>query len=48
MTLTDNLSNSVYFSGLLPKQCPVLNAKITEVLQKRGITYAYLSETKDI
>lgn len=48
MTLTDNLTDSVYFSGLLPKQCPVLNAKITEVLQKYGISFAYLSETKDI
>jgi len=46
--ITDNQTNTVYFSGLLPKKCPILNAHITEALKKHGIPYAYLSETKDI
>ena len=46
--ITDNLTNAVYFSSLLPEKCPVLNAHITEALQKRGIVYGYLPGTKDI
>ena len=46
--LTDHLTTRVYFSSILPKKCPVLNAHIIEALQKRGIPYAYLSRTKDI
>lgn len=46
--ITDSLTNTVYFSSRLPEQCPMLNAKITEVLQSHGITFHYLSETKDI
>ena len=46
--ITDKLTTRVYFSGLLPKKCPVLNAHIIEALQKREIPYAYLSGTKDI
>ena len=46
--ITDNLTTRVYFSSILLEKCPVLNAHIIEVLQKRGIPYAYLSETKDI
>ena len=46
--ITDNHTNSVYFSSLLPKKCPIMNAHITEALKKHGIPYAYLSETKDI
>lgn len=46
--ITDNQTNTVYFSGLLPKKCPILDAHITEALKKHGIPYAYLSETKDI
>lgn len=46
--LTDNLTNIVYFSSLLPGKCPILNAHITETLKKHGIPYAYVSGTKDI
>ena len=46
--ITDNLTTRVYFSSLLPEQCPILNACITEALQKRGIPFFYLSGTKDI
>ncbi len=46
--ITDNLTNTVYFSSLLPKKCPILNAHITEALQKRGIPFSYLHGTKDI
>ena len=46
--ITDNLSNTVFFSDLLPKKCPILNQHITEALEANGVPYAYLSETKDI
>ena len=46
--LTDNLTNTVYFSSLLPEKCPILNAHITKALQERKIPYFYLAETKDI
>ena len=46
--ITDDLTNSVYFSSLLPEKCPILNAHITEALQKRGIPFFYLSGAKDI
>ena len=46
--ITENQTNTVFFSDLLPKKCPVLNQYITEVLEAHGIPYAYLSETKDI
>ena len=46
--ITDNQTNAVFFSSLLPERCPILNAAIAEALQKRGITFAYLAETKDI
>ena len=46
--ITDNLTNTVYFSGLLPVKCPILNASISEVLLKRGISFDYLKGTKDI
>ena len=45
---TDNLTNTVFFSDLLPKKYPILNQHIAEVLEAKGIHYAYLSETKDI
>ena len=46
--ITDNLTNIVYFSDLLPEKCPILNMHITNELQKRGIAYGYLTGTKDI
>ena len=46
--ITDNQTNTVYFSSLLPEKCPILNAHITDALKKHGIPYAYLSQTKDI
>ncbi len=46
--ITDNLTNTVCFSGLLPVKCPILNASISEVLLKRGISFDYLKGTKDI
>lgn len=45
---TDNLTNTVFFSDLLPKKCPILNQHIAKALEENGIHYAYLSETKDI
>lgn len=46
--ITDNQTNIVYFSSLLPEKCPILNAHLAESLQQYGISYAYLSGTKDI
>ena len=46
--LTDNLTNTVFFSSLLPEKCPILNAHIVDVLQKHGVPYVYLYGTKDI
>ena len=46
--ITDNLTNTVYFSDLLPKKCPILNQHIAKALEENRIRYAYLSETKDI
>ena len=46
--ITDNQTNTVFFSGLLPKKCPILNQHIAEALKENEIPYAYLSETKDI
>ena len=46
--LTDRLTNTVYFSSLLPEKCPILNAHLIDALQKHGILYGYLSGTKDI
>ena len=45
---TDNLTNSVFFSNLLPKKCPILNQHLVEALEANRIHYAYLSEIKDI
>ena len=46
--ITDNLTNTVYFSSLLPEKCPILNTHITKALQERKIPYFYLAGTKDI
>jgi agmatine/peptidylarginine deiminase len=46
--LTNSLTNTVYFSSLLPEKCPILNVHLIDALQKRGIPYGYLSGTKDI
>lgn len=46
--ITDNLTNTVYFSSLLPEKCPILNAHLVDALKKHDIPYAYLSGTKDI
>lgn len=46
--ITDDHTNSVYFSSLLPEKCPVLNAHIVDALRKRDIPFTYLKGTKDI
>ncbi len=46
--ITDNLTNGVYLSSLLPERCPVLNTHIVDALQQHRVPYAYLSGTKDI
>ena len=46
--ITDNQTNTVYFSSLLPEKCPVLNAHIVDALRTRDIPFTYLKGTKDI
>ena len=46
--ITDNLTTAVFFSSLLPKKCPILNAHLVDTLQKHRVQYALLSGTKDI
>ena len=46
--ITDNRTNTVFFSDFLPKKCPTLNEHLVKALDENGIHYAYLSETKDI
>lgn len=46
--ITDNLTNTVYFSSLLTEKCPVMNAHIVDALRKRDIPFSYLKGTKDI
>jgi len=46
--ITDNHTNHVYFSSLLPKKCPMLNSHIVDALQKRDVPFTYLKGTKDI
>lgn len=46
--LTDNLTNSVYFSDLLSMKCPILNTHLVDMLQKHEIPFSYLFGTKDI
>ena len=46
--ITDNLTNTVFFSDLLPKKCPNLNQHIAQILEAHGIPFHYLSKTKDI
>ena len=46
--ITDNHTNRVYFSSLLPEKCPVPNAHIADALRKRDIPFTYLKGTKDI
>lgn len=46
--ITDDQTNTVYFSSLLPEKCPALNRYIADILEENQIHYTYLSETKDI
>jgi agmatine/peptidylarginine deiminase len=46
--ITDDQTNTVYFSSLLLEKCPVLNRYIADILEENRIHYTYLSETKDI
>ncbi len=46
--ITDNLTNTVFFSDLLPKKCPTLNEHLVKALEENWIHYACLAETKDI
>jgi agmatine/peptidylarginine deiminase len=46
--ITDTLTNTVFFSDLLPKRCPVLYEALHRILNDKGIDNRLLSNTKDI
>ena len=46
--ITDNLSNAVFFSDLLPNRCPKLYESLHRILNDKGIDNGLLSNTKDI
>ena len=46
--ITDNLTNVVFFSDLLPKRCPRLYESLHKILLDYGIDHRLLSNTKDI
>ena len=46
--LTDSLTNTVFFSDLLPKKCPALYESIEKILCDNQIDYRLLANTKDI
>ena len=46
--ITDQETNFVYFSGLLPQRHPKFFKELRMILQRRGIEYGLLPHTKDI
>lgn len=46
--LTDSHTNTVFFSDLLPKKCPVLYESIEKILCDNQIDHRFLVNTKDI
>lgn len=46
--LTDSLTNTVFFSDLLPKKCPILYESIEKILNDNHIDHRLLTNTKDI
>ena len=46
--ITDNLTDAVFFSDLLPKRCPKLYESFYGILEGNGIVHGLLSNTKDI
>lgn len=46
--ISENYSNLVYFSSLLPERCPKTFGGLKEVLDRYGVEYRFLDGTKDI
>ena len=46
--LTDSQTNTVFFSDLLPKKCPILYESIRKILYNNNIDHGVLKNTKDI
>jgi len=46
--ITGFQTNTVFFAGLLPEQCPVMYGRMQEILDDNGIDYRLLSTTNDI
>ena len=46
--MIDNLTDTVFFSDLLPKRCPTLYQSIDKILNDNSIDHRLLAKTKDI
>ena len=46
--MVDSLTDTVFFSDLLPERCPTLYQSLDKILKENDINYRLLSHTKDI
>ena len=46
--MVDSLTDTVFFSDLLPERCPTLYQSLDNILKENDINYRLLSHTKDI
>ena len=46
--LTDNLTNTVFLSNWLPKECPELYMSLTKTLRDNAVDYQIVGNTNDI
>lgn len=46
--ITDNLTDTVYFSNYLPKECPNLYKNLKQILKNNGVDFRMLKYTEDI
>ena len=46
--LVDSLTDTVFFSDLLPKLCPTMYQSLDKILKENDIDHRLLSHTKDI
>ena len=46
--MVDSLTDTVFFSDLLPERCPTLYQSLDKILKENDIDHRLLSHTKDI
>ena len=46
--MVDSLTDTVYFSDLLPERCPTMYQSLDKILKENDIDHRLLSHTKDI